>query len=89
MNNIYFVLILIMLFLFVFKKKENFSNNDCLIKKELLQLINPLKIGTDEEDFEFLTLQNSGIIENNEIIKIKKHINKNGISYTLKNFYKC
>jgi hypothetical protein len=80
-----------MLFLFVLKKKEKekFSNVDCIIKKELLQMITPSKIGTSEEDLELSILKDSGIIENDEILKIKKYIKKNGILNTFKNFYKC
>ena len=98
MNKIYYFIIFFVLFFLTFKRKnknfkkknENFANEneDCIMRREILDLINPNVIGTPEETIEFETLKESGYFDDNEIDKIKKSVIKNGPD-SIKNYYKC
>ena len=92
MNNYYYILLFCILFLLIFKnnsnKKENFVNEDCILKKEILQLITPSNLNEDEES-EYRILKDSGIFTDDEIKDLKKYIKKNGISDTFENYYNC
>jgi len=94
--NIFLIIIFLIIIFSIFSKQEeeDFSDDiDCLVKKELASLIDPNKIGTDEEDFEYDILLQSEEFKQNEINNLKKYLrenhNKIGFKNSIDNYFKC